>query len=131
MPIGACTDDLLSEETDPVSPFTSCPPSLSTFYVHSLLAPAPFILCDLEKLDLRQNNKYCPSERSALAALFQETKGPEWLNNANWTSPAHHCDWYGVGCTKDRKKVVSLTLVSAVGGFKYWVDEALVLSHMS
>ena len=94
-----------------LSPIFSPFPFLSVC-IHSLKAPAPFILCDLEDLDLRKNNKYCPTERSALAAFYQETKGPEWLNNANWTSEAHHCDWFGVGCTEDRKKVINLTLIT-------------------
>ena len=52
-------------------------------------APAPFILCDLEDLDLRSSPKYCPAERSALAAFYTDLKGGEWLNRTGWLTNAH------------------------------------------
>lgn len=94
--------------------------------------PAPFTLCDLDELDLRKNNDYCPSDRSALATFYTETLGTEWLNNENWLSPEHHCDWSGITCSEDRTKVLKLELVS--NGVAGRIPEALfnitTLTHL-
>ena len=98
----------------------------SRVYFFSLIAPAPFTLCDLDDLDLRRNQKYCPPDRSALAAFYSSTLGTEWLRNDNWVSgDVHHCFWYGVTCDcgeidcsesndigRDFEKVIALNLTS-------------------
>ena len=50
--------------------------------LYRLETPAPFILCDIDDLDLRGNEQYCPPERLALVAFYQSTKGDDWNNNA-------------------------------------------------
>jgi len=77
-----------------------------------LQSPAPFTLCDLDDLDLRIDPKFCPSDRSALAAFYQSTKGSEWLVNTNWVSSFHHCEWYGVTCSPDRERTLKLELLA-------------------
>jgi hypothetical protein len=77
-----------------------------------LLMPAPFKLCDLDDLDLRSNSDYCPAERSALATFYANNFGTEWLDNTNWLTPAHHCDWFGITCDEDNDHVIKLELIS-------------------
>ncbi|OQX25208.1 MAG: hypothetical protein BWK80_16880, partial [Desulfobacteraceae bacterium IS3] len=53
------------------------------------------------------------TERNALNALYDFTKGSEWTNKWNKDAPkGSECcgDWYGVECNADRKNVVTLNL---------------------
>lgn len=36
--------------------------------------------------------------RFALAAIYYETNGENWVTKTNWLSEENHCDWYGVDC---------------------------------
>ena len=48
-------------------------------------------------------------ERDALAALYEATDGPNWLNNTNWLSDEPLDEWYGV-TTNAYGHVTSLSL---------------------
>ena len=38
-------------------------------------------------------------QRYALATLYIATDGPHWIQNRNWITAEHECDWFGiVGC---------------------------------
>ena len=38
-------------------------------------------------------------QQSALAALYHNTDGDDWVNNTNWLdSNVSHCLWFGVNC---------------------------------
>ena len=59
---------------------------------HSTISHNIFLfpsISDLEELDLRSNDKYCPAERSALAAFYTDLKGSEWLDQRGWLTNAH------------------------------------------
>ena len=49
------------------------------------------------------------SDRAALAALYDATDGPSWLDKTNWLSDLPLDDWYGV-TTDDEGRVVALDL---------------------
>ena len=87
-----------------VSDSLVCPP-------FRLEAPGPFQLCDLDDLDIRDDNRYCPLDRQALVAFYMATKGADWNNDRNWLDPnMHHCTWFGVTCDETNSKVLHLTL---------------------
>ena len=48
-------------------------------------------------------------ERGVLAALYEATGGPGWVNRENWVTDASPKDWYGVR-TDDLGRVTELTL---------------------
>ncbi len=48
-------------------------------------------------------------ERAVLAALYEATGGPGWVNRENWLTDAPPKDWYGVR-TDDLGRVIELTL---------------------
>ena len=48
-------------------------------------------------------------DRAALAALYEATAGPNWIDNTNWLSEAPLGDWYGVH-TDEFGRVVTLEL---------------------
>ena len=50
-------------------------------------------------------------DRAALAALYEATGGPDWVNNDNWLTDAPLRDWYGVG-VDGRGRVSRLDLYS-------------------
>ena len=76
-----------------------------------LEAPAPFQLCDLDDLDIKDEESYCPMDRQALVAFYQSTKGGDWDNAANWLEPhMHHCTWFGVECDETNTTVLRLSL---------------------
>lgn len=69
-----------------------------------LAAPAPYSLCDVDDIDLRLDDIYCPRERSALAKFYEDTQGKDWLKNENWLNrEKEHCTWHGVECSTDNK----------------------------
>ena len=37
-------------------------------------------------------------QRYILALLYLSNGGDEWLNNDQWMTKAHECEWYGVFC---------------------------------
>lgn len=76
----------------------------------ALDAPAPFKLCDLENLDLREDRRYCPPERIALVEFFISTKGYDWNVNSGWLSADHHCTWFGIECDEDASRVIKIDL---------------------
>lgn len=39
-----------------------------------------------------------PTEKRALAHLYEQTAGETWLNNEGWLEEDSPCDWYGVTC---------------------------------
>ena len=57
------------------------------------------------------SGRECPptSQYDALAAIYEATNGPNWVNNDNWLTDAPLGEWYGVGTDADGQ-VTSLTL---------------------
>lgn len=50
-------------------------------------------------------------EREALLALYQDAAGEQWYLRDGWGGPAgSECDWHGVGCSADRRRVEALDL---------------------
>lgn len=58
------------------------------------------------------------SERAVLVALYNQTAGPSWFNNAGWSSPTtgvagtpgFECTWVGVTCSAGQSHVTGLYL---------------------
>ena len=50
------------------------------------------------------------SDRAVLAALYDETSGPAWINSENWKTAAPLAEWHGVTTNGDGR-VTTLTLV--------------------
>lgn len=84
---------------------------LSITLIRRLDAPAPFLLCDLDDLDIREDDSYCPKDRQALVVFYQSTKGSDWITDKNWlASDKHHCTWFGVECDERQTTVLHLSL---------------------
>ena len=41
---------------------------------------------------------YQAAERRAMEALYNQTNGPNWIEQGNWMSSDNHCLWTGVWC---------------------------------
>jgi len=77
-----------------------------------LFAPAPLDLCNVTEFDLLNHTKWCPTERNILNEFYDSTKGGEWTESTNWTTPyTPHCQWYGVTCNGDGA-VIGINLTS-------------------
>ena len=51
------------------------------------------------------------TQREALIALYDSTKGESWTNNYGWKSDTVPlCDWYGIYCPPDSNDVTSIDL---------------------
>jgi len=57
-----------------------------------------------------KTSEISPNECNALAALYEETGGNGWVDNAGWLKHANPCDWLGVTCSD--KHVTKLMLHS-------------------
>ncbi len=57
------------------------------------------------------SGRECPptSQYDILAAIYEATNGPNWVNNDNWLTDAPLGEWYGVGTNSDGQ-VTSLDL---------------------
>ena len=60
-------------------------------------------------------------DRAALAALYEATDGPNWVNSENWLTDAPLGDWYGVD-TDASGRVVRLDLS---GTWEGWIPHGL------
>ena len=41
------------------------------------------------------------NERSGLEAIYNQTNGQNWNNNAGWMNETDYCQWYGISCDSD------------------------------
>ena len=61
--------------------------------------------------------------------FFANNFGTEWLDNTNWLTAAHHCEWYGVTCDENYERVLKLELIA--NGVAGRIPEALFnLKHL-
>eukprot|EP00567_Pseudictyota_dubia_P000725 CAMPEP_0197465970 /NCGR_PEP_ID=MMETSP1175-20131217/64811_1 /TAXON_ID=1003142 /ORGANISM="Triceratium dubium, Strain CCMP147" /LENGTH=1021 /DNA_ID=CAMNT_0043001997 /DNA_START=37 /DNA_END=3102 /DNA_ORIENTATION=+ len=49
-------------------------------------------------------------QRYALAVLYFSTEGEGWVNNTNYLTGRHECEWHGVGCESEAGAVKSIDI---------------------
>ena len=50
------------------------------------------------QINLPRADNLVPDERTALMALYNSTRGSDWLYNVGWSTAAPICTWYGATC---------------------------------
>ena len=88
-----------------------CPPGTQGGNVHAITEACTH--CPPEEQSSFFGWTVCASElneRQVLEDLYYNCNGGEWQRNDFWGSPAHICDWYGVGCDdQGRVTIVDLS----------------------
>jgi len=68
-------------------------------------------------------------QRYAIAVIYYSLGGIFWINNKNYMSPGHECDWYGIACNE--KKVITGLDLSTNFLFGSIPNEISLLSSLS
>ena len=74
--------------------------SIARFLV-AVMAVAAMALASVAGTGLAQAQTNTPTDRAALAALYNATDGANWLNNRNWLSIGPMGEWHGVTTDSD------------------------------
>ena len=53
---------------------------------------------DLDRLTEDELQSTVLVQRYFLALIYNTNGGDKWINNQNWMSSVHECEWYGVSC---------------------------------
>ena len=67
-----------------------------------------------------------------LAVIYISIGGDNWVNNRNWMTSAHECDWFGVSCDTFEKVIsrIDLTNNNLVGSIPREVGEIRGLEYL-
>jgi hypothetical protein len=106
-PAPSCDGKDLGNETDPSGMNTCanmllCPPGSWSTTGRPYNSSETCSKCPSNETAEYYGSTSCESvrdERSVLVELFHSCGGPGWYRRDFWMSPAHVCDWHGVGCS--------------------------------
>ena len=104
---------------------------------------APLSLCSIEKFNLKDDSTFCPPERDALAEIFDELKGNEWVNisvtiptngtvsTIEWLDEYEpHCKWFGILCDGERTTKLELRHNGLAGRLSPSIGKLSLLQHL-
>ena len=87
---------------------------MSIFLAGGLICSLPFSRADISA-----------SERAVLIALYNSTGGSNWKDDSGWkeppldddgfSMPGTECDWFGVTCSADGKRITTELLLPKGG----------------